>query len=62
MVFLLIVAGGAIGGIVNKLTLADYLGVVAASGGLLGLGHSVHHAGKRLARDGLSRETPNHPE
>ena len=49
IVFLLIFAAGTIGGLFDKLTLADYLGVVPAAGGLLGLGHSVHHAGKRIA-------------
>jgi hypothetical protein len=62
IVFLTIATLGAVGGLVfHKLTLADYLGVVAASGGLLGLGHSIHHSAKHLAESRWG-EKPSRPE
>ena len=42
LVFLVAALVGGVGARWSEISLAEYLGVLAAAGGLLGLGHSVH--------------------
>lgn len=62
IVFVGIVTAGAVGWGKAAITLADYLGVVAAAGGLLGLGHSIHHSAKHLAAHRAAATTQSRPE
>lgn len=49
LVFFFVVVAGGLGISLGAISLAEYLGVVATAGGLLGIGHSVHRGAKRLS-------------
>lgn len=57
-VFAFVLIVGGIGCVLDKLTFGDWLGLVAAAGGLLGVGHSVHHGAKHLAEHGVAEKAP----
>ena len=48
---------GGVGAHWSEISLAEYLGVLAAAGGLLGLGHSVHKGAMHISGRGKSEET-----
>jgi hypothetical protein len=50
LVFGAVAVVGVVGSWFSEISLADYLGIVATAGGLLGVGHSVHRGARHIAR------------
>lgn len=49
-VFVFVAVVGGVGALLSKVSLADYLAILATAGGLLGIGHSVHRGAMHMSR------------
>jgi hypothetical protein len=56
VVFVIVALVGGVGAFWSEISLAEYLGVLAAAGGLLGLGHSVHKGAMHISGSGTRKK------